>query len=422
MLDADVLAVVFRVRPASEAVVEELLLRKAVCKMWKVAIELATADKVWLAPFSASGKLFISSLPALVREVASSRNGLNVPQALAKHLGFEASIEAHFFHKPVVCRAFRALESVVRLQSLVPLEKAFVFVVRAMQAHPRSRSVLASATDLLIVLAGLSGGPRAFVDAGAVRALMAALAFFGPSSPVLNAACALMNIATTGYTHVHTAMVQAGFVPVLLGVMQRHPVALNFQLCAMRCVRILCRCEGHALVLREAGMAEAAFELMKAHPFIRQVHVDAVNALLHMEVAQPPGEGVDFFAASRGMRLVIDSSLKFCTPSLSLQSIRIVMHLRDKSRATTARLIELGAVHFALFVMRANPNVKVVEAAARVLDRLSAHILFPTDPDAAEVEAQVALMLQHHAGNNTIQKFAQKMHKRFARRAKLAAS
>jgi len=423
MLHADVLAVVLRVRPASESVIEGLLLLQAVCKTWKVAIELATADRLWLAPFVASGRHFMNGLPAFLRDLKSVWCTCFVPEALAKRLDFENSITAHFSQKRVLCRAFRVFEAVLccRFASKIHPGKAAVLALRAMQAHPHSKTVLSSASDLLIVIAGLPQGPHALVDAGVAPALTAALARFGPSSAVLNAACALMNAATPGYARAQTAMVEAGFVHLLLGTMQRNHTALNFQLCSMRCVRALCRCKPHALVLREAGVGEVLFGVMRAHPFVRQVQVDAVHTLLHVEVAQPPGEGVDYFAASRGMQLVIDCSIKFNTHALSLQSIRLLEHLRDKTHATTARLLELGAVHFVLFVAGANPTEKVLETAARVLNRLSAHAHFPADPNAAEVEGQVACMAENFAGNDKIRKFAQQIHERFARRAKLAS-
>ena len=66
MRSPDLLALVFRIYVASEAIIETLLRWKVVSKDWNAAISCVVVDAKWLAPFCRSAEVFVGQIAGLV--------------------------------------------------------------------------------------------------------------------------------------------------------------------------------------------------------------------------------------------------------------------------------------------------------------------------------------------------------------------
>ena len=170
------------------------------------------------------------------------------------------------------------------------------------------------------------------------------------------------------------------------------------------------------------GMVELIFRFMQQNADDRKGLGGALGALLCLEAMQTPGEGIDFFADTCGMQCVLCAAVKCAFREDHVRAIRLVDYLQDKSRATTARLLELNMVRFVLYVMQCDPCESVMQTVSSVLDRLSSHPIFESQLLASAVPQKVLDMIRVFPDNQKLQRHARRMKARFHRRDKLAAA
>jgi hypothetical protein len=424
LLHSDVLGMVMRIRPASGAVMEELMQLKLVCKYWKEVAELAAADKIWLGPWHAKGLAFLAGIPLLVWQMNSTIRRCSPPEALVLRRSFLDQVQEHVFDAPVLCRALRGLVEVegYRYPEHIPTGEVAALIRRALQAHPADLDVVARASKLLCVIAEIRDGQDALLDAGLAPVLMAALARRKPCIAVVDAIVALVYVKNTSHVNGHLAVVQARVVPLLIEAMCFNYADVPYQIASLRCVRVLCRYHPHAVLFKNEGVGGVIFRFMDLHVNNRAGQGAALNALVSLEAVQTPGEGIDFFADTCGMLRVLAGACKCATRENHLQAMRVVDHLQDKTRATTERLLEMQVVRYVLYVMKIHPWEPVMQTASRVLDRLSSHQHFARQPQASEVPQKVLAMIEAYPDNATLQRHARRMKARFQRRDKQASA
>jgi len=170
------------------------------------------------------------------------------------------------------------------------------------------------------------------------------------------------------------------------------------------------------------GMVELIFRFMQQNADDRKGLGGALGALLCLEAMQTPGEGIDFFADTCGMQCVLGAAVKCAFREDHVQAIRLVDYLQEKSRATTASLLELNMVRFVLYVMQCDPCESVMQTVSSVLDRLSSHPIFESQLLASAVPQKVLDMIRVFPDNQKLQRHARRMKARFHRRDKLAAA
>jgi len=314
----DLLAWVFRIYVASEAIIETLLRWKAVSKDWNAAISCVVVDAKWLVPFCRSAEVFVGQIAGLVSGEHAGNRAMTIlarGQANAEH--FIDMMFLHMYSEHAQCEALDSLDLVVgqHLLQVSTCTRAIAAVNMAMTVHASSRQVQAYACAVIEVFAKNELNKDALLEAGILDKMLQAGNRFstgGNMTGLIIRAVREMMFFPEGMNgddeHQTTieAVIRAGAIPMLTGwtgADSRSNQLLYFEdFCLF--VDLLARLHTTALLLANAH--EIIFGCLgnfQDNPWLQGRGLHSLKLLVQFGEA----DAIDFFGDSRGMQLVYAS-------------------------------------------------------------------------------------------------------------------
>jgi len=350
LLDPDVLSRVFRADEATEAVVEWLFDLRLVCKAWEVCIGHAVVDEAWLRPLRDSGKRFCAEMPRLVHDIVST--DVREEHMLARGC-FVREARAHRYDADTQVCVMRSIASLVEDEDT---DQEFVhdcadLVRAAMQTHAEHQALQGQAcitvSDFPVTHETSHYMMRTGVIAQVVRVLHRHRADMDVANLALHALNRMMegSRATTRTVTVTTPELIATVVDVL----QNSAASADIVYSGCMFVQHLADA-GRTRLLLLGGVDAMLFHCMAAFPDTRSLQVECMQTLQQLVHRQTPSR-IDFYGASRGMHLVVQSlraiGLHASRPvwcEADRVSTRLLKTLVQRDRAMRLGMVAAGVV------------------------------------------------------------------------------
>ena len=382
MLDADHLGSMLRFIVADEAGAAKLHWMRRVSKEWYKGATRMLADEAWRAPLEVLTAAFLADMAQLARELdGGDADAPYTSDTQARCARFPERMQAYSADAAVQGEALVLVELILKSRppGAVLAKRVTAVAVGVMKAHPRLQCVQAKACAVFLTLADVRSD--AFCEHGVVLQLVCMLERAGPP---LEGAKVLLRIfdwcvdGLLGSRAGPDAFVVAGGVSVLLRVMAEHRASAFFQLHALRCLERLSFF--HPALLAAAGAAEALFACLRLFPAHEEINEVALCILLVFERSGQPYP-VDFFAASRGMALLLQAA-----PLQGLHNMELLDALRRRCPEMVSDMVAGGLVPCVMQALVREYAYENSRAGMRILVALSsdaqylALVAFPLPP------------------------------------------
>ena len=410
LLNPDLLALVFRVDVATEAIIEALLRLKVVSKDWHAVISCVVVDKKWLGAFCLSADDFVQKITQLVSEKDAC---LERKQINARY--YVDQIFAHMFSENAQYEALNSFGIIVGQACMTEevCTRSIAVVNMAMRVHASVSRVQKMACAVVHILSKNELNKEALVESGALSLVLRAGNGFGGCAYMAGSIISVLNEITfsnvtndevTARMHV---VVAVGAIPMVMRWMQADRDTSELASFTDCCCFIRTCARWHATKLVHAGAHENIFGFMAKFPdkpWLQRRGMSTLKLLVHFG----DEDAIDFFGDSHGIGAVfagMDMTQQFRhtqRPALKMLGVLLVGHPK-----TTARMVAAGLIPLLqrMMAQALNAHWSCVHLYDMVfmLRMLASNVMYRPAVFAADVMPTVCLVMLALDNNSMLQ-------------------
>ena len=408
----DLLAWVFRMYVATEAIIETLLRWKVVSKDWNAAICCVVVDIEWLAPFFCSVEVFVGQIAGLVSGEHAERSAMTFlarKQADADH--FVDMMFLHMYSEHAQYEALIWLDVVVGQDFMQEqtCTRAIAAVNMAITVHASLQRVQQAACGVIEVLVMNELNKNALLEAGTLDKMLQAGHRFSAGGDMagfvicaVNKMVLLDNDGDDGHQTSIEAVIGAGTIAMVIGWMGAATATNQLFWFKEFCLLINSLARLHAAALLLANAHEIILGCMAKFPDNPCLQWRGLHSLMLL-VQFGEADAIDFFGDSRGMQLVcacVDYPHEVGFVSTTQENaINLLEAIVRNYPKTTDHMVAAGLIIPILQTtmqktMNRTRPIAHMNALVSMLSTLASNVTYRSTVAAADIVPTVCLAMQ----------------------------